>query len=304
MNNFVNKNSFLGLLLSAIVCLTWISCSKDDEEEVEGPKYSVARVDTYTISPPFVYGMYLVNNSQASPYVENTWSSKGGSFHVFVLQGNTFTDLGTLHSKETSIASADRQKPVHVEVPIPTSIDVNKSYQIIATSGVSPVLSNGRIVCDIELKRDSNTYCPSWYLAQGGSSANSQSNYLNVFEILYVRNNTGKPIKVRHMGFDTVDKWYCTKGKVSIGPSLKAETTVESTIGEMASQEKTILANEKSWLESCYVPTGKKMSNARVILEIDGKQVKTPAVSSDVSIENGIPYFMAVKWDGTSLEWD
>ena len=304
MNKYINNKSFWTTLLLVAISLTWVSCSKDDDEENDGPKYSVASVDTYNIPPSFVYGMYLVNHSNSGPYVENNWSSSGARFHVYVLQGNVFTDIGLLHSKETSIASADLKKPVHLEVPIPATVDINTPYHVVATHGADPILSNGRITCDVELKRDSNTYCPTWHIAQGGNATSTQSNYLNIFEILYVRNNTGKAIKVRHKGFDTAEKWYCLKGKVSITPSLKTEVTSLSTSGEAVSQEKIINAGERSWFESCYVPTGKKMNDARLVLEIDGKEVKTPAISSDISFENGIPYFMQVKWDGTSLEWD
>ena len=256
------------------------------------------------MSPTFVYGMYLINHQKTQPYVENTWNAKGSSFHFYGLQDNTLTDIGYYHSKETSIASADLSKPIHVEVPIPSSINVDKSYKIIAVSSGWSKLENGRIVCDVELERDSNFYCPSWYIAQGGSNVTSQSNYLCVFEILYVKNNTDKPIKVKNKGFDSLEKWYCTKGKVSITPNLDTEISIESTSGEAISQEIVINAGEKKWFESRYVPTGKKMTNSRLVLEIDGKEVKTPVVSSEVSIENGIPYFMQVKWDGKSLEWD
>lgn len=300
-----NVFKFLGIMLIVALGVSLTSCSSDDDnDKKDEPNYSVVRVDTYAITPPFVYGLYLFNDPKSKPCIENNWGTGGASFHVYVLQGNIFTDLGTLHSAETSISSADLKKAVHVEVPIPTSIDVSRPYQVVAMDDANSVLSNGRITCDVELKRDSDTYCPSWSVAQGGSSAVSQSNYLAVFEVLKIKNNTGKSIKVKHMGFDTVEKWYCTKGKMSITPSLKMETSVVSTSGEMMSPEKTINAGEESEFESCYVPTGNKMKDARLILEIDGKEVKTPVVSSEISIENGIPYFMRVKWNGTNLEWD
>lgn len=301
MNNYMKNKCFWGLMLIAAISLTWVSCSKDDEKE--DPNKNIVRMDTYAISPTFVYGMYLVNHPKNKPYLENTWSAEGASFHVYVLQNNNFTDLGRIESKETSIASADRQKPVHVDVPIPTNIDVDKSYQVIFTDKKTNLLNN-KIVLDAELIRDTNTYCPSWKIAQGGNSATSQSSYLMTYEVLYVKNNTAVPIKVKHMGFETLDKWYCTNGKVNITPALGLETIVASTSGEVMSQEKIINANEEIFFECRYVPTGKKMTNARLILEVDGKEVKTPVVSSDISIECGIPYFMKVKWDGQNLEWD
>ncbi len=278
--------------------------NEDDEETVDKIKYSVSRVDTYTFTPPFVYGSYLVNHPTKTVWVENSWNPLGPRFHVYVSQDNVFTDLGLLDSKETNLTTADTKKPVHVEVPIPASIDVNRPYQLFATNGSTAKIVEGKITFDMELLRDSNTFCPSWHSFQGGISAEKQSGYFGVFECLYVENLTAKPIKVKHMGYDTVDKWYATKGGISISPNLVMETMVISTSGEAMSPEKTIGAGEKDWFESRYVPTGKKMNNARLILDIDGKEVKTPVVSSIVSIENGIPAFLSVKWDGTMLDWD
>lgn len=285
---------FAGLLLSG--------CSKDDNDDDKG---SVARVDTYAITPPFVYGRYLVNNPSGRATLDNNWGTKGSSFHVFVLQGNAYTEIGTIHSKETSIASADTKKPVHIDVPIPASIDVSKPYKVVATgaSEEKPVLTNNRIVCEAELKRGAS-YCPSWYILQGGVSSNSQSSYLINYEGLYISNHTGKSIKVKHKGFDTADKWYCKKGRVSITPSLDLEMSVISSSGEAISDEITIEAGKGDYIASSYIPTGKKMTNAQLVLEIDGKEVKTPVISSDISIENGNYYRMDVKWDGTNLEWD
>ena len=128
--------------------------------------------------------------------------------------------------------------------------------------------------------------------------------YLCVKECLYVTNNTGKTIKVKHLGFDATDKWYSTKGKVGVTPTLSVNTSVMSVNDEVKSKEISINAGEEGEFLSTYIPTGKKMTNAKLILEIDGKKVMTPAVSSDVTIENGIPAFMKVKWDGQNLEWD
>ena len=52
------------------------------------------------------------------------------------------------------------------------------------------------------------------------------------------------------------------------------------------------------------MPTGNKMRDASLVLEINGKEVKTPAVSSEVDIENGNLYVMGVLWDGNSLTWN
>ena len=298
-------NFIVSLILTASISLMLLSCSKDDDDDKnDTPNHSIVRVDTYAITPPFVNGLYLFNHPNGNPQLENSWGTGGPSFHVFVLQGNNFTDIGSLHTTETSIANVDRKKPVHVDVPIPANIDVTMPYKVVFVDNIdNQQLSNNKIVFDVELKRG-NTYNPGWYIAQGGSSSTSQSNYLITYEAVYVTNNTSKSIKVKHKGFDTLDKWYSMKGRVSITPSLAMETSIVSTSGEVTSEETTINSGESEYLVSTYVPTGKKMTNARLILDIDGKEVKTPIVSSNISIENGNYYRMNVKWDGANLEWD
>ena len=113
-----NAIKSLGMMLIVALSVSLTNCGGDDEDD---KKYSVSRVDTYAFTPPFVYGLYLVNHTKERHWVENTWSSTGNKLHFYVLQGTTFTDIGYLHSKETSISSADTKKAIHVEVPIPTS---------------------------------------------------------------------------------------------------------------------------------------------------------------------------------------
>lgn len=291
------------MLLAAATIL--VGCSKDDDEDKnDDPWASAQRIDTYAIEPCFVYGEYVVNHPNAHPYVENTWGENGSSFDVFILQGNMFTSIGQLLTKERTIASSDRKKAVHLEVPIPAGINTNMPYQVVALCAPGSIeLRNGNIVNTMEIKRG-DLYCGSWYVMQGGSGTSSRSSYLTTMEVLYITNKTSQPIKVKHKGVDAKEKWYYSKATASITPSLTVVANGLSSNGDAESPEVEIEAGKEGWIEAIYIPNGKKMTDASIILEIDGKDVRTSPISSSVSIENGIPCFMSVKWDGKSLEWN
>ena len=92
--------------------------------------------------------------------------------------------------------------------------------------------------------------------------------------------------------------------KIVNSEGIKAVVDGKSIGTEVESPVLKVKAGKDDYILTRYAPTGKKMTDASLVLEIDGKEVRTPPASSDVSIENGIPYKLIVKWNGTNLEWD
>ena len=293
----------LPALMLLAIAATLSGCGDSEDDNSSDIRANAQRIDTCAITPTFVYGSYLINHPGWREYYEDSWGAGGTTFDVFILQGNAFANVGRLHSIETSIAKADLKKAIHLGVPVPAGINTNMPYQIIAIHAPgTTALSNGNIVHTMELERG-DLYCGSWYLMEGGASTTSKSSYLTNFEGLQVLNSTSETIKVRHKGYDAKEKWYYTKATVSITPGLKIEVNGQS--GEEAvSPEMEIKAGEKICIDSRYVANGKKMTDASLILEIDGKEVRTEPASSDISIEDGTPCFLYVKWDGKNLMWN
>lgn len=293
----MKKTFFLAMFMAFAIVL--VGCSKDDDND----NISAQKIDTYTIEPCFVYGNFLHHPKKRDSYYD-VWGTGGISFDVFILQGGVFKAIGEFHSVETSIASADKQKAVHLQVPIPAGINTDIPYQVVAVHAPGDLtLMGGKIVNTMELKRG-DLYCGSWYVMQSGKTVAIQASYLTTIEALFITNNTSNTIKVKHKGYSAREKWYYTKGIVSITPSLTLETNGQTSAAEAESPEMEIKAGEHVCIDSRYVPTGKKMTDASLILEIDGKEVRTAPTSSEVSIENGIPCFLEVKWDGQKLEWE
>ncbi len=287
--------SYMTLIALGIILLT--GCDKDDESE------DSTRVDTYLIAPPFAYGEPLLPLQDGRAWefnLSNYWrNSSGMTFNVFILQDGNFKSVGRIHCNEKKITNA---ATLHINVPIPNSIDVNRSYQMIAIDNqCDSKLSNGKITFEVNLDRGTDAWSPGLYVARGGDGITAQSYFASACEFLDIRNDSGKKIKVKLKGYETSQKWYFAKGIISINSNLNMEAT--GSYGDGSSPIVEITAGGTKMFFSTYAATGNKMTNACAVLEIDGKEVKTPQASSPVTIENGGIYVLRAKWDGENLEW-
>lgn len=289
--------------MAILFALSTIGCSKDDDKP-ERKKI----IDTWTFHYFKQPGTYLVGNPGRHPNQYVIWSEKGTSFNIFYVQDGIITPGGTVSSNETSLTEEQRTSiDLTYDVDVPPSIrrENKYDYNVIAFRGVN-TLTEGNIIITTDLKRDDYIYL--WdvgYTSKKGSDVenNIYSKSLYTEERVIVKNKTSKPITVKHKGFETEEKWYCTKATVSITPQLQAIPKAVSQSGDVESESKEIQSHEYENFWSHYIPTGKRMKDARLILEIDGEEVKTPPVSSDIDIEYGKYYIMAVKWDGENLDW-
>ena len=293
------KSNIISLVLFTFISLTALtfnSCSDDDS-----PDYKSVRTDTYTINPNFTYGSVIIGTGY-NYTLSDHWGDKGPSFYVFVSQNGILKDLGKIRSKEDYIKTEDRKKPIHVKVPIPEDIDVNKKYNVFFINGTEAQLTANRITCDMELIKDK--LIPGFYKSEGGNNQTAQSLYLSAGEVVYIINKSNKTIKVKMLGYDVQNKWYSNQGTISIDPDGNIATNVLTVGDDKESDSKTVKSDEKATFLRAYVPTGAKIKDARLIMEIDGKVVKTPPASSEATIECGKYYVLIAKWDGENLEWN
>lgn len=285
----------------AVLSVAMASCSKDDDD-ANNAKQSV----TITIeNVSSVRGHYLLQDWWMG--LSNDWLKGGYSFDLYLAQGSKMWFVGTKHSNENSLT--DLNSNLTVNVPINSEVDTDQSYNVIAVdANCKAKFEGGAIVCNANLERNNDMRIHAWYVADVGRGYASiaQPRYITASEILYIRNNTSKAINVKHKGFDAKEKWYYGTANVKIvnSGSIKAVVDGKSIGQEVESPTLKIDANKEDYILTRFAPTGKKMTDASLVLEIDGKEVRTPPASSQVSIQNGIPYKLIVKWDGTKLEWD
>ena len=295
------------------VCMSFVSCNKDEVVEQQEEKVDPKRdkiIDTWTFHYYKQQGTYLIGNVGRQPSTWAVWHKDGPTFNVFFVQDGIITRAGTIDSNETSLSDEERESinlTYNVDVPPSIRRTSQYDYNVLAfSSSIDFTLTNGNIICQTDLIRDNFVYL--WdvgYTSKTGSdiASNMYSKSLFTSEKVFIYNKTNDTISVRHKGFEAKEKWYYSKATVTFTPLLQTITNGTSVGEGVISEAIKIAPGDYGRVTSKYVPTGKRMTDAKLVLEIDGKEVKTPAESSNVDIRYGEYYCMAVKWNGESLEW-
>lgn len=293
-------------IIRTLLLFTIISSCSSDDDKSEGN--DSGRKVTISINNLVVRGAYLLGDPR-NPGLVDSWGKTGSSFYIFVEQDGIIHGInGLQHTKETSLDDEARKSTVHVEFDLPKNINQSKKYKVLALlNDDGGIISNGEIDCNTDLKRGLKQI-HSWYYTEcsNGYMPVANGNYLTASEVLYINNSTNKTIKVKHKGYDVAEKWYYTSSHVSLvngngGFIMLPSGSIGTT--DIVSEAIEVEAGENGYIMSAFVPNGKKMQNARLILEIDGKEIKSETVSSNVVMENGKPYFITAIWDGNSLSW-
>ena len=281
-------------LLAATLCMPLVGCSSDDDEPES---------KTFTFGHFKLKGGYLIGFPTYTTTCWNNWRDNGESFDVYLVQNGKIYDAGAIHSTDTILTDDEKgTKHLAFEVGFPETVNKEEAIDVIAFNSVATSLSSGNIECKVNLKRGGTM--PLWaYSEHSSTAAISESNSLSTIELLYVLNKTSNDITVKHKGFEVKDKWYYTKANVVVTSDLKATPKGSSVSDDVFTGAYKAAANDETKIWSFYVPTGKKIKDARLVLEINGKEVKTQPISSDISVEFGKFYLMAVQWDGKSLKW-
>ena len=287
--------NYLPWLLVAALCMPFVGCSSDDDDEPESK--------TFTFGHFKLKGCYSVGFPNSDITCWNNWSKKGENFNVYMVQNGKIYDAGLVHSTDTIITEEEKgTKHLAFEVGIPETVNKGEAIDVIAFNNAETSLSGGNVECKVDLKRG-GTMPLLAYSEHSSTAAISESNSLSTIELLYVLNKTSNDITVKHKGFEVKDKWYYTKANVDVTADLKVIPKGSSVSGDVFTGAYKVAANDEAKIWNFYVPTGKKIKDARLVLEINGKEVKTQPISSDVSIEFGQFYTMGVQWDGKNLKW-
>lgn len=307
---------FWPLLLVAVLGmpLTLTSCGGDDDEIQEAVDDTPSERQHYYDTGTFLffkqYGAGLFGSIWNQPWTGIVWSNSGCIFNVYFVQDGKFYNAGSVSSNEKELTEEERNsKNLTFDVEVPSNIDRTRNRGLISfTPIIESRLTDNLIVCNADLKRDNQVYIWDYcYINSGNEKPNNRVNAcsysLLTIEGLYVYNLTNDTISYVHKGFDCAEKWYYTKGNVSVTPDFRAEPQGTSTSGEVFSDTRKVAPGEWGYMTSKYIPTGNKMTDARLVLDINGREYKTDPISSLVDIEYGKYYAMAVKWDGQKLEW-
>lgn len=288
-----NPILFLIEVLFALTTVFFFSCSED---EVTSTNNKVAF--SLFIRSPKMESVLLSPSVYAELVDTRTYSSfnDDASYQVIVRQDGKFTDLGEFNVSSVT-SSADEAL---IEVDVTTDISTDKPYDVFIMGGSWRWDQYG-LYYRQSLVRSGGF---STWLKFSSMSIPSRitDNYQGTHELLMVINKSSAPIKFKHKGFDVAERWYYTYGEVSVidGKVVKYENA-EEVEGEVHDVD-VFTGNNARRIWSYYVPNGKKISNAQLIAEIDGKEVRSVnRLSSNVNIETNRSYVMFAVWDGEKL---
>ena len=306
---------YLPWLLVVALCMPLVGCSGDDDDSdltpdnQDTPKPEREKVfKTFTFDYFKQDGQYLVGYPDNHPSCFVIWGSKGASFMVYLVQDDKIINAGWAHSNDTILTEEEcKSKALSFDVEIPTNINRDMPIDMIALNGVESTLSNGKIVCKTDLRRGGSFSLWDHSGSKAGAGI-GRSYSLTTIETVKIYNTTSETITVKHKGFDAKDKWYYSKANVTLTADMMFNNNniQGSTVNEEVFSDAIEVApgDDYGIIWSYYVPTGKKMTDASLVLEINGKDVRTPPISSEANFVIGGYYTMAVSWDGHNLKWE
>ncbi|MCR5326220.1 MAG: hypothetical protein K6E37_05645 [Bacteroidales bacterium] len=262
---------------------------------------------TVSIQPASASGQYIAGSSSSVPYLENHWPSGGYAFYTFICQNGELYYSGVQNTKEKSISGSAVMGTVTVEVPVREGIDLTAPYSVLLADRSCEVdISDEGVFINADLKRGLS-HISAYYVSSGINNELSPATaaFLTATECVWLTNLTGKPVSFKHKGFKASNKWYYVKASLRAnyekGVSVSPYTSSDGD--EQSSDAQTVLAGERGFVLSQFIPNGKKMNNASIVLEIDGKDYSSPPFSSSAEYSCGELYFYALAWDGKSLTW-
>jgi len=283
----------LPLLLPVITSCTIgkIESRESEEEDNNSPEKI-----SMTFMMPALTSDVLVNSELRGGKVmlfSSSWDNDGHVF-MFAKQNGKMINIGRYPISTTNSTNT----VFKVELNAPDALDTKAPYQLYALSGAYNV-DNNELFYRVNLSRNSGL---SMWMKSQKSDGTVLGHVAGVAEVLYVVNKTDKPIKFIHKGYDAAEKWYYAKAQVSVedGHVQKAEEGSE-VVGK--AKEIAVFDGESfQQVTSYYVPTGKKIQDAQLIAEIDGKEVRSEnRISSDITLQTGHAYGIFAIWDGEKL---
>lgn len=287
---------WIAFVLLPIVGMFICSCSENrDEDEPETPssavKFNLTLVlpdKDMTIYSPSAYDTTITG--KFSSYFYND-----ASFRVLVRQNGAMINLD---KSKIEILNDDGNEG-KIEVDGSGQIDANKPYDIYVLGG-SWRYDEDDVYYRTTMLR--NKGFNSWLKCSNRDiNTKKQMTCCGTIEYLYIINKSGSPIKFKHKGFDAEEKWYYSYAEVAIGSGKVTESEYGDVEGDV--QEIPVYPTKKG--RSClsfYVPNGKKIQNAQLIAEINGKEVRSEnRISSDIVPQLNHVYAMFAVWDGEKL---
>ena len=293
---FGNRN-ILGVFLALLALLMGACSEKDSVDEVQPPTMGPVKFSIDITSPQ------LESSMIGYPAEGDDWDidfyshfNEGASKQVFVKQNGKMYDLG-----DFKVVRSESDNSVGVvSVDAKDVVTAGQPYDVYIVGGSYRYDNNG-VYFRRNLTRKGGF--DSWLKFSSSSIPKKADDKIDgTVEILYVINKSGAPIKFKHKGFDVANRWYYTYGEVSIDSGTVTEYENGKEVEGEVREVPVFTGEDITSICSYYVPSGNKISNAQLIAEIDGKEVRSEnRISSDLTIQLYHSYAMFAVWDGEKL---
>ena len=196
---------------------------------------------------------------------------------------------------------------------LPSAVDPEKDYDVIGVTGVETTsISGSDVIAVSQLRRtaveaNGEVASPLWFVTtKSASSAGLQAQFqhLGTYEVLHVKNKSKSSMTFRHRGFEAANHWYKASDNTVLSTSYNP--SVSSATGDAESDKSiTIAAGGSGRVLSWYIPSGAKITDAKLKATVNGKSVATADTkTSSATIERGRAYHMTVTWDGNDLRFN
>ncbi len=193
---------------------------------------------------------------------------------------------------------------------LPSAVDAEKAYTLYGLYGIEGMVADTEVLAKSQLTRKSwadgkAMPSPMWFQAAGGPmSLQAHFQHLGTYEVLHVKNTSGKPITFQQWGFDVDVPWYKYEESTPLREDYDPSQYVTEP-GDVESDVVTIDNGKTVPILSWYMPSGGNVSNAHLQASVDGRQVTSANTkSSTVKIQRGRAYHMYATWDGSELSFD
>ena len=193
---------------------------------------------------------------------------------------------------------------------LPSAVDAEKAYTLYGLYGIEGMVADTEVLAKSQLTRkpwaDGKAMpSPMWFQAAGGPmSLQAHFQHLGTYEVLHVKNTSGKAITFQQWGFDVDVPWYKYEESTPLREDYDPSQYVTEP-GDVESDVVTIDNGKTVPILSWYMPSGGNVSNARLQASVDGRQVTSANTkSSTVKIQRGRAYHMYATWDGSELRFD
>lgn len=292
------KGRVMARLLLLLIPFTIVSCKDDLELD-----WKVSNKDNVMVvqAPDDHYNPYvnITSYNVSNRHSDCTFGEKTTHLYVYAKQDGKIVDCGQCSADLDS----DRKK-LTLKYNEKGLIKTTNEHTVYFSQRALTIKDNVPYVKS-ELNRAGSGYTVGKVtLKTNGATVQGQAN--GVAERAYIVNRTSSPIMFKHKGFSADELWYYNSAEISLdnmknvvnGEAVK--TDVESEVTEVP----LLSDNKWAYVDSHYPPNGKKIKNAALIAEIDGKEVRTSnTLSSNLDIVSGNAYLYVLEWDGKELRF-